>query len=862
MSTEGIDIVVTKTGADEAAVAITSIGDAGTKAAQGIDTTNQSIGFMKSSLDAATPATAAMNNALGQSDTVFRAAEAAAKRLNITVDEYNAKTQAFIAGTNAMNSGLEQTVTKTEAVHEANTKAAESSHAFGEATTLLKEALGALGLIFTADKILEISEAYQKTDIQLRSVSASTKDLTENQARLQTISQLTGTSYASNVQAFQKLTIETHGLGISQKDLLTTLQNVDAVVQESGGTSREAAQAVSLFSRALATGSVSGRQFRTLLLDFPQLGQLAAQGLGTTTGALVSLSQKAGTTSKEFVEGFNKAAAAANVAGKEIDLTLNGAITKLQNSVLLYIGRFETANGLTQTLSHAIAFLADNFSTVAAAIEIAVTAFTSFYGIMVVVPGILALATSAMRAFTAAALANPFLAIAAAIVTVIALVYEFGNSIKLNTSGSITLLGAFIGVWNVLKNVLTNIWALVSGPLGTAFSAFFALISAPFRLLVMVIQGVLTGLEAIGKVAPGTAAAFDALVSPVTKFKQVMTDSMEAATAKLNETTDSTKKLGSALDGDADSLNAAATNATKGINGLVVGLTQMGRVNAAAIEPFTNLVKETQQAEAAFKNAQAAIARYNATVAENNRATADLSVTTRDAMGNIIKYVNEAANQTGSQFDSMKGHIDAVTQSLNAEAAAAANVAASSGGGGGGGSGGTSSMAMEMAAPSRQEVGQYFEAAGGKHGGADQALGLADMFTKSIGTPNGPADLVQLYHVLQGMTKEEAHVITAVYPIINTYLTSSGLPTFANGGAFDVGGAGGTDSQLVQFMASPNETVTVETPEQRARARAAANGGGGRSIVVNMDIKTPDPGSFRRSKNQMLLDLRSKLNGV
>lgn len=40
------------------------------------------------------------------------------------------------------------------------------------------------------------------------------------------------------------------------------------------------------------------------------------------------------------------------------------------------------------------------------------------------------------------------------------------------------------------------------------------------------------------------------------------------------------------------------------------------------------------------------------------------------------------------------------------------------------------------------------------------------------------------------------------------------LPGFAQGGQFTVGGAGGVDSQLVQFMASPGERVTVETPQQ------------------------------------------------
>jgi hypothetical protein len=40
------------------------------------------------------------------------------------------------------------------------------------------------------------------------------------------------------------------------------------------------------------------------------------------------------------------------------------------------------------------------------------------------------------------------------------------------------------------------------------------------------------------------------------------------------------------------------------------------------------------------------------------------------------------------------------------------------------------------------------------------------------------------------------------------------LTGYATGGSFQVGGAGGTDSQLVQFMASPDEKVTVSRPGQ------------------------------------------------
>jgi hypothetical protein len=51
------------------------------------------------------------------------------------------------------------------------------------------------------------------------------------------------------------------------------------------------------------------------------------------------------------------------------------------------------------------------------------------------------------------------------------------------------------------------------------------------------------------------------------------------------------------------------------------------------------------------------------------------------------------------------------------------------------------------------------------------------------------------------------------------------MPGFASGGSFTVGGSGGTDSQMVSFMATPGEMVNVSTPGQ----------GTGNTIVVNIN---------------------------
>jgi tape measure domain-containing protein len=72
-----------------------------------------------------------------------------------------------------------------------------------------------------------------------------------------------------------------------------------------------------------------------------------------------------------------------------------------------------------------------------------------------------------------------------------------------------------------------------------------------------------------------------------------------------------------------------------------------------------------------------------------------------------------------------------------------------------------------------------------------------------------------------------------------SWMVGNGVPRFATGGSFNVGGNGGTDSQLVSFRASPNEQVTVTRPEQR--------GGGS---TVNVVVNNNAPGTQARQERR------------
>lgn len=76
---------------------------------------------------------------------------------------------------------------------------------------------------------------------------------------------------------------------------------------------------------------------------------------------------------------------------------------------------------------------------------------------------------------------------------------------------------------------------------------------------------------------------------------------------------------------------------------------------------------------------------------------------------------------------------------------------------------------------------------------------------------------------------------------------------FQNGGQFQVGGQGGTDSQLVAFRATPNETVSITKPGQSAGSGATISiDARGADIGVEQRIRAMIPEIVRASEANMV----------
>jgi tape measure domain-containing protein len=751
----------------------------------------------------------------------------------------------------------------------------------------LKVTLASLGVAGVISEYMRLSDTFTGIINRLKLVSTSAQDLASTEKALFDSANRTRSSFEETANLYTKLAGQAANLGIEQKSLIPTIETINQLIAISGASGAEAQAGLLQFSQGLASNRFQGDELKSVLEQLPALGQAIAKGLGTTTGGLRKMGEAGQLSAKIVLDALNKGAPEIAKQFASITPTIQGAFQVLKNNLLQTVGIFDQVNGITAVLANALLFLANNFQTLVRIVLVATAAFASFYAgmyiqaawsgvtaaiaaftarvaaanvvlgyagiqlttyqkILMALQTPLATVRTAFLSLWAVIAANPITVIIGLIGAAIAALYVFGDAIKLNADGSITAWGAFAGTLQTIWDLMKQLGAWVATVFGPYWKVLGDTVKFVFNLILEGIGWVISKLAILFPSLDGAKQKIDALVPS-------WIANMKAASNSADATGLATKNFGE-FGKASDAVAGSTAEVGKQAKFAGDGMTQMGRVVASAIPPFENLVRAQDKLTAAVAAGKKAFQDNKTALDSTIKAENDLTVTTRDAMGKIITYANAAEAQTASLFGGIKTGAESAADAFDklAESASTASSAVQA-----------AQQATSTTSSSIASLGDTKSAvvkAGGSSQQADALNAALRTFDVMVGTPAGGPALQRLYTLLSGLPKDASKAFVTNYPYVNSYLQGQGLPTFRNGGDFRVGGSGGADSQLVQFMASPNETV--ETPSQRRRRLSGGDGGGGGQVVVNMNVSTPDANSFNRSKNQTYLALKSKLAGV
>jgi len=216
-------------------------------------------------------------------------------------------------------------------------------------------------------QVVGMADAWKGYQNRIKLFTNSAEEAAAVQERLFGISQRTRTAMGSTVELYQRFSIANKELGLSQAELGGVLETVNQALIISGGSSESANAAVIQLGQGLASGVLRGEELNSVMEQAPRLAMAFATGLGVPIGKLRELGAEGKITALQIIEALQSQAPVVAAEYGKMEITVDGAWTKLTDAVGLYVSKFDEAIGLTSALAGAMSEVADSVAAAASA---------------------------------------------------------------------------------------------------------------------------------------------------------------------------------------------------------------------------------------------------------------------------------------------------------------------------------------------------------------------------------------------------------------------------------------------------------------------------------------------------------------
>lgn len=777
----------------------------------------------------------------------------------------------------------------TKAITDVGTAAEETGEKVRHTNSILEQFKGiiaALGVGVTLKGLQTMADTYRDITNALQLVTKDTAELKSVEQELFDISQKTTTSFKGNVEIYSQLRQGAAQYGFETKDVIELTNTLAQAIDASGKSSESAKGAIQQLAKSVAQGEVGGRALVAVFQQVPLVARAIAADLNVPISKLNNMAAAGELTGKELLKALKGSELIAAASAQKID-TIGDAWGNVTNALIRYVGQLDQGRGISQIVISLLITFAENISRIANTLLIAAGAWAGYRIALIaaavtqpIFTAVLAASSAGLGIFTIALRlaqiavgtfvglleaaflilrAHPFIFLATAIGAAVVAIIQFGDSIKIN---GISVIAALKAAVDLLNQGLAFLGAFLEPVIDAFFNGWriisqFAVALSQDVELIRVLQPLLIGLGAAIALTllPGLTAALLAFVgvgeavtvltggalgdftTKVIEAAVALKDNFVAAATDAQKSMDAAATSNKKFTGSLDDIKTSVDGATKAMKEGAKGVSQEFGSAAELHKRWADAVNKS------FEDAMADLQRLR----EEQEKTANQ---TQNAFGQMIEITDEWARRSGAAFNkvsessrSMRDDVKTATES------AVPGGSSTSGGSTGTTKTGTASIAFQTAEAVFQSAADLREAL--------DAFNTAKTPTESARAKANLAKMINSAIFNTGNQFGNPRVSRAQQDsgLLGLVAAARGILGFARGGAFDVGGYGGTDSRLVQFMATPGERVTVETP-----AQVRAGQGGGRPIVINMSIATPDANSFRRSETQISQALIGKLS--
>ena len=314
---------------------------------------------------------------------------------------------------------------------------------------VMRDAFLLVGIGGSIKSIVDLADTYTLLQNRLRTVTEGQRELTGVTEELFKISNETRASFDITAEVYARTAAATKNLGLSQRDTLKFTKSLNQAVALSGASSIESKNALIQFSQGMASGALRGDELRSVLEQLPKVADVIAERLGIGRGELKTFAAQGKVTSEEIIRAFQDMEGVLDKEFSKSVATMGQSFMVFRNQIIQSIGEFNKVYNVTGSLAQGVLYLAENLDLVAKYAQVAAFALGPAMGVKA--------ASTAMAAYNAILLINPFIALAAGAAAVVGYLYTFRNEIMLGEDQMLSLADVVGAAVDVIGEDLSNV---------------------------------------------------------------------------------------------------------------------------------------------------------------------------------------------------------------------------------------------------------------------------------------------------------------------------------------------------------------------------------------------------------------------
>lgn len=263
--------------------------------------------------------------------------------------------------------GIRIDASSAERAAQSLSKLEQSANQADRSVSVLKTAFAGLAGALSARELSQAADSYQSITAALEIATGSASRAADAYAQVLDISRRTGQNLEQVATVYRRFATVSEEIGISQAQVAATTGDVANAMAVSMVSASSANAALVQFAQGLASGTLRGEEFNSVMEQAPRLAQALAEGLGVGLGQLRALATEGKITSQAIVQALNSQSETLRQEAAKLPLTFARALENLRTEFVDTVGSFEESSGVFRGLASIIQALANNMDALAVA---------------------------------------------------------------------------------------------------------------------------------------------------------------------------------------------------------------------------------------------------------------------------------------------------------------------------------------------------------------------------------------------------------------------------------------------------------------------------------------------------------------